>query len=355
MPRVFTIYNCGTSHNRQNLDETVANLASRTSGAENRDWMINDGPGSFSTAAKGSSAHARGLANQAHTPGTRNPVNGQSQGASPTVAMIAKGMLKGDGWEHNVAHTMAVLDATVDLPAVINMAGWSRGAITCFMIAHALYENPRTRSIEVNLFAFEPVPGPGNFDDPNKVTLPPNVKTYSAVLEEDERRKIMRPALITAEEAPGAKVKFYYMPGSHCTPVFRTGNEVGLISAFLAHKFLRKHGTRLQEPLDLTPRDLCELYAKIRLDLAAYRNDHGGILQALGVQARKIPNKFRDAAYFINDHHERQFRKTFPEIWWVLQTGAGPVSEATFERAVRVVQSFAPTTYQSLKSVGILT
>jgi hypothetical protein len=27
MPEVFTIYNCGTSHNRQNLDETVADTA----------------------------------------------------------------------------------------------------------------------------------------------------------------------------------------------------------------------------------------------------------------------------------------------------------------------------------------
>ena len=48
MPEVFSIYNCGTSHNRQNLDETVADLARRIAGLENRDWMINDGPGSFS-------------------------------------------------------------------------------------------------------------------------------------------------------------------------------------------------------------------------------------------------------------------------------------------------------------------
>jgi hypothetical protein len=37
MPDVFSIYNCGTSHNRQNLDETVADLARRKAGAENRD------------------------------------------------------------------------------------------------------------------------------------------------------------------------------------------------------------------------------------------------------------------------------------------------------------------------------
>lgn len=135
-------------------------------------------------------------------------------------------------------HTMAVWNATLDLPRVINMAGWSRGAITCFMIAHALYDNPRTRPIRVNIFAFDPVPGPGNFDDPNKITLPPNVSHYAATVQQDERRKIMRPAVISAAETEGVKARFYYMPGSHSTPVFRTKSEVGLIAAFLARKFL---------------------------------------------------------------------------------------------------------------------
>lgn len=352
MPQVFTIYNCGTSHNRQNLDETVANLASRTLGAENRDWMINDGVGSFAKSVHGSSsAYQRGLAAQAFTPGTRDPISGRRDG---TPLEVLKGVVSGDGWEHNVEHTMAVLNATVDLPAVINMAGWSRGAITCFMIAHALYDNPRTRPIEVNIFAFDPVPGPGNFDDPNKVTLPPNVKRYSAIVQEDERRKIMRPALITADEAPGVRARFYYMPGSHCTPVFRTKNEVGLIAAYLAHKFLRKHGTRLSSAIELMPKDLCELYARIRIDIASYRNNHGGFLQALGVQARKTPNNLRDTAYFINDHHENQFRKVFPQIWNALQKGVRAGARTDFDRAVKSVKAFAPTTYLSLQKVGIV-
>ena len=352
MPNVITIYNCGTSHNRQSLDETVANLASRTSGAENRDWIINDGPGSFSRGAKGSaSAYERGLAAKAQTPGTRNPVTGLKEGSCLTML---KGVASGEGWEHNVEHTMAVLDATIDLPSVINMAGWSRGAITCFMIAHALYENPRTRSIEVNIFAFDPVPGPGNFDDPHKVTLPPNVKNYAAVVQQDERRKIMKPTLISPEEAPGVKAKFYYMPGGHCTPVFRTKNEVGLIAAFLAHKFLQKHGTRLNEPISLTPKDLCELYAKTRLEIAAYRKEHGGFLQVLGMHSRKTPNNFQDTPYFINEHHAHQFRKAFPQIWLALERGVSAGSAGAFDRAAQTLRSFAPTTYLSLQKVGVL-
>jgi len=223
MPAVFTIYNCGTSHNRQNLDETVADLARRTAGAENRDWIINDGPGSYSHAA-GSSAPAsdRGLAAQAKTPGTCDPVSGLKNKSSFAVT---RGVVDGFGWEENVAHTLAVLNATIDLPTNINMVGWSRGAITCFMIAHALLNNPRTSAIPVNIFAFDPVPGPGNFDDPNKVTLPTNVRAYAAVVQEDERRKIFRPALINADEAGGVKAKFYYMPGGHSTAVFRTKSE----------------------------------------------------------------------------------------------------------------------------------
>ena len=245
MPDVFSIYNCGTGFNRQNLDETVADLARRSAGAENRDWMINDGPGSSSHSLPASaSAYERGLAAQAKTPGTRDPVSGMKESSYFTVS---KGQVTGLGWEHNVKHTMAVLNATLDLPRVINMAGWSRGAITCFMISHALYDNPRTRAIPVNIFAFDPVPGPGNFDDPNKITLPSNVSHYAATVEQDERRKIMRPAVISTAETDGVKARFYYMPGSHSTPVFRTKNEVGLIAAFLAHKFLQKKRYQVEQ------------------------------------------------------------------------------------------------------------
>lgn len=352
MPTVFTIYNCGTSHNGQNLDETVADLARRTVGAENRNWMITDGPGSYSHSASSSApALVRGLAAQAKTPGTRDPVSGLKKLASFAVA---RGMVDGFGWEDNVAHVMAVLGATIELPQTINMVGWSRGAITCFMIAHALAKNPRTSGIPVNIFAFDPVPGPGNFNDPDKVTLPGNVRAYAAVVQEDERRKIFRPVLIHSDEASGAKTRFYYMPGGHSTGVFRTKTEVGLIGAFLAHRFLLKHGTHLNDPISLTARDLCELYGKIRLDLAQYRSSGGGVLTLLGKQHRAVANRFQDTAYFVNDHHANQFRKTFPQVWLALDRGVSNAGQAAFQSAVKLLQASAPTTFQSLQQTGIL-
>jgi len=352
MPAVFSIYNCGTSHNRQNLDETVADMARRTAGAENRDWMINDGPGSSPQGVgKSATAFERGLAAQAKTPGTRDPITGLKQGS---FFEATRGVISGEGWEHNVAHTMAVLNATLDLPRTINMVGWSRGAITCFMIAHALHNNPRTSGVEVNVFAFDPVPGPGNFHDPDKVTLPANVKHYAAVVQEDERRKIFRPTLIDADHTLGAKTRFYYMPGGHSTGVFRTKNEVGLIAAFLAHHFLQKHGTQLNQPIWLTSRDLCELYAKVRIDLAQYQGSGGGFLQILGREHRVVPNRFQDTGYFINDHHASQFRKTFPGIWSALDRGVNVSEQPAFRNELKMLQTSAPTTYSSLQKTGII-
>jgi hypothetical protein len=352
MPAVFTIYNCGTSHNRQNLDETVADLARRTAGSENRDWMINDGPGSSSHAvANSDTAAARGLAAQAKTPGTRNPITGLKE---DSWFAGTRGVVDGYGWEQNVAHTIAVMGATIDLPRTINMVGWSRGAITCFMIAHALANNARTSGIEVNIFAFDPVPGPGNFDDPNKVTLPANVRSYAAAVQEDERRKIFKPALIDASETPGFKTRFYYLPGGHSTGVFRTKTEVGLIGAFLAHRFLQKHGTVLQNPISLTSRDLCELYARVRMDLAEYQAKGGGVLATLGVQRRKVANRFLDTGYFINDHHANQFRKTFPQIWSALDRGVNDAAQPSFQSALKLLQNMAPTTFLSLQKTGIV-
>ncbi|HEX8895194.1 MAG TPA: hypothetical protein VF783_17830 [Terriglobales bacterium] len=352
MPAVFSIYNCGTSHNRQNLDETVADLARRTAGSENRDWMINDGPGSSPhRVGKSATALERSLAAQAKTPGTRDPITGLKQA---TFCEALRGVISGEGWEDNVAHTMAVLDATIDLPHVINMAGWSRGAITCFMIAHALYNNPRTAGIEVNVFAFDPVPGPGNFDDPDKVTLPGNVKHYAAVVQEDERRKIFRPTLIDADQTPGFKTRFYYMPGGHSTAVYRLKNEVGLIGTYLAHHFLQKHGTQLHNPIRLTPRDICELYAKVRINIAQYQGTGGGVLEILGRQRRAVRNRFQDTAYFINDHHASQFRKTFPRIWVALDRGVNVSQEASFVSELKMLQTTAPTTYSSLQKTGII-
>src|SRR5262249_45296418 len=95
MSRVFTVYNCGTCFNRERTDEVIANLAARTEGAENRDWLITDGVGSKPTHDP-----------RARTPGTVDPITGRKDPNAPRQARL-KGIAEGFGWEPNVAHTRA--------------------------------------------------------------------------------------------------------------------------------------------------------------------------------------------------------------------------------------------------------
>ncbi|MBV8879639.1 MAG: hypothetical protein JO332_06745, partial [Planctomycetaceae bacterium] len=186
MTRVFTVYNCGTGFNRDRVDELVANLASRTGGSENRDWMITDGPGS--------SRSSRG-----RTPGTFDAKSGfATKGKVGSFFAKIRGVISGYGWEDNVLHAVEVIKAinagSHQPISFVNMAGWSRGAITCGMLAHALHNDAATKHIIVNIIALDPVPGPGNFG-PEQVTIPPNCLNYTGIFQEDEARKIMRPAV----------------------------------------------------------------------------------------------------------------------------------------------------------------
>jgi hypothetical protein len=345
MARVFTVYNCGTGFNRERSEEAIANLASRTEGSENREWMICDGPGS---APK--KPHS-----QARTPGLHDPKTGFKTSA-PTFAKL-KGVTEGYGWEHNVQHAMEVIKALIagsnTPPSVVNMAGWSRGAITCHMLAHALAKEPMTTGIAVNIFAFDPVPGPDNFQA-EKVSLPSNVQHYTAVVAEDEARSIMRPVMFAHGPEDAKHFKTIPLPGAHNTAVMRLKTEVGTIGAALAHRFLTKHGTLLRDPFLLTDVQFCELYAKVRLDIRTFRGMKGSSMQRklLGVFNRGAKNDFNDSAYFVNEHHARQFQHAFPGMWRLMNHGAQLPGEV--DREAAAIRMRAPTTYKSLVETGIL-
>ena len=116
--------------------------------------------------------------------------HGWKQIDAPLTARL-KGIAEGYGWGENVDHALEVIQAiaagsnpdwtrSVTTPSAVNMAGWSRGAVTCHMLAHALAKHPFLKNIPVNIFAFDPVPGPGNFKL-EQVSLPTNVRNLSLI------------------------------------------------------------------------------------------------------------------------------------------------------------------------------
>jgi hypothetical protein len=373
MPRVFTVYNCGTGFDRTHTDELIAHLATITVGAENRDWMINDGPGPARAKfdPKKATLQEAALHASAKVPGSHGAVRTTQHGHTAQLGGHRKGrwflpklqgVITGFGWEHNVDHAMDVIMAlrqgSTQPPEVINMAGWSRGAITCIMLAHALYAEPETRNLPVNIFAVDPVPGPGNRSDIDKTTLPPNVRRYLGIMAQHEARGLFKPTIIRNSSFPlfDIKDKVLTMPGVHNTGVMFLKTDVGLITASLAHHFLLKHGTQLQDPILLSSRDYCELYARVRMKFKKYSKMSFNMQRILGTHKRKeLAFKVPGAAtadYFINEHHLKVFGELFPiNRNWLL---GHPIHMAQVQREQAVMQRQAPTVYQSLEQLGVI-
>lgn len=347
MAEVFTVYNCGTGFNRDRTEELIGYLGSITQGMQAKPnsvtpqdaWMICDGPGS---APKGTN------------PDTRTPGSG--------LFKKLRGNVTGHGWEHNVRDAMQIIKFihASSRIAVINMAGWSRGAVTCHMLANALMQDQATNNIAVNIFAADPVAGPGNRADPNKNTIPANVANYFAVVAEDENRNIMKPVNVTqiqqsSEGMMGRKVKVINVPGEHNTGVLK-GTPLGKLVWFFAHKFLTKHGTRLNGAINLTHVEVCECYAGIRMYMKDFRSMHGSTGSQLGRTGRGVQNSFSQHHFWVNDHHMGQFMKAFPIVGPAI-TNPNLLANGGFQlqQELSRMKGAAPWTYTVLVKLGFVT
>ena len=266
MPFVFTVFFCGTGSNRLDiknpiypLGELVSTLASHHAGTEFVDWIIVDGPASGNLQEE----------DKWVTPGNYTKIRGKASGA---------------GWEENVAHAIAVikgkperklttkkqkqqmqkiqLERPEELPEVVNMVGWSRGGISCHMLANAMFKDSDLEEIPVNILAFDPVPGSTNFQK-HRTTLQENVSEYIGIYARDERSLGFAPSVPTF--SAGTQVEILPIPGRHATlvgnPAIDGGSgkqvlfEPGILVRDFAEKTLTRWGTELKakEADDILP------------------------------------------------------------------------------------------------------
>ena len=344
MAHIFTVYNCGTGFNRERTEELIGYLGSITAGMQAKPqsvtpqdkWMICDGPGSSS---------------QGRDPDAKTPGSGWLK--------KLRGNLTGHGWEQNVGEAMTIIKFihASNPITTVNMAGWSRGAVTCHMLSHALADDPATRNIQVNIFAADPVAGPGNRADPRKNRLPANVASYFAIVAEDENRSIMKPVSmgqIQTGVLDGQKIKVITVPGEHNTGVMK-GTPLGKLVWFLAHKFLGKHGTELKGGLNLSHVEVCECYAGVRIYMGNFRDMHGTTGAQLGRDGRKIANPFAQHHFWVNDHHLSQFAKAFPVMGRAV-TNPNLLANGGFElqQELQRMKTSAPWTYTALVKQGLI-
>lgn len=316
---VFTAYFCGTgSHRFDDANpnfwngELVSTLASNDQGREFAHWIAVDGPGSGN-------------------------LQDDNLFVEPGGYFNWTGQLFGRGWEENVNHVLQVIkgesswhrtklseeeyerlknagvpvpDAsstaswfwrTYDygdrhptpqelqeriismfrkprIPTQVNLVGWSRGGISCHMLANAMAQDPVLRDIPVNIFAIVPVPGVGNVQA-ERITLAANVREYVGFYSRDERSKGF--ACVIPSVASGTQICIYPMPGRHATLVGNasvdgaSGGEVlkepGLVVRHFAEVCLARWGVELGKRLALSDRQLMEYH---RAMSAAERQYH---------------------------------------------------------------------------------
>jgi hypothetical protein len=305
---VFTVFFCGTGSTRETnkkdfpAGEIVSTLADNHQGEEYVDWVICDGPGS---------------GNQ----------QDDELWTKPGGYWDWQGKGLGYGWDENVQHCINILKCNYERPAVkltenqfkilkeagvniegeevgifftnivpparttptpsqlkvqkakimrkgakptaVNLIGWSRGGISCTMLAHAMAKDSALSAIPVNIFAVDPVPGLGNFQA-NRTTLPNNVKNYVAVYARNERTKGFAPVI--PKPTGGAKVVIMPFPGRHAT---LPGNGAvdgeegkqdaellapGKVVRHLAETHLTAWGTKLGNMLNLSKPQIIALY-----------------------------------------------------------------------------------------------
>lgn len=318
----FTVYFSGTGSNKfDNFNKTywngelISTLASHNIGKEFSDWIIIDGPGS---------------GNLQEDELWTKPGN---YGLTGTIF--------GNGWEENVKHATNIMNGSFDwnrekltkenyyllkaaglsiqdvemtgsfwwrkydygnrkltqiqlqeqiikifrksglIPQQVNMIGWSRGGISCHMLANMMLNDTVLKNVPVNIFTVDPVPGPLNFQD-KRVILGENVEEYVAFYARDERSKGFSCVIPKTDQR--TRIHIYPMAGRHATLVGNaalngiTGEkalyEPGLIVRHYAEKCLSRWGVELEDKLDLDHSDINQLLETIVRDSDRYTKMH---------------------------------------------------------------------------------
>ncbi|HUI42532.1 MAG TPA: hypothetical protein VL523_11240 [Terriglobia bacterium] len=291
----FTAYNCGTGYNRYSND-VVAELYRETTSP----CMVTDGVG-------GGGPH------------------GQAGGA-----WKVSGLLGGKGVDANVDDVVSEVErqfAGAHGGMILNMCGWSRGAITCIKIANVLHANRTTSAIPVNIFAVDPVPGGSSINNHmwQSLDMTPNIRVVSIVLSQHDRRSLFAPYY---PPILGPFTEVNIMPGDHSTVVeAKPGRpEAYELVKDMAKRFLMARGTVFNSTVLLTPPEILKRYALIaeKFDDYAYfakgakkdwekRFKKGRDIRDIDRDkvARMLPVK---PQFFINEHHRVVFQDLFPNL-----------------------------------------
>jgi hypothetical protein len=362
---VITILSHGTANstNRETSSghELVISKISRLLfGEEGVDWILNEGAGTAEL------RHQHGISGNWFEKKSRDMM----------------GIAAGEGVEANVATACRfVRDRLNDTRALtVNLAGHSRGSITCYKIANQLLQT-YGNNVPVNIFAIDPVPGNNgriNAEMYSHIALGPNVSHSFLMLAESEHRLNFRPYVDEVYLGTSREHKFDTIPGTHGGINELGGSESEAADLVLSRalRFLKKNGSFLKSEADrliLDDAGALRQYSSLMMRLSEYkcnasvnpfkggidglknlamstlnvdkhrvvnvargtpvddrgRADHHGLgmSQALGSMGVFEPHAQRPVRFFANKEHEKLFEKRYPTIKHAIRNLEGSGSQ----------------------------
>lgn len=263
---VLTILNHGTMNSSKG-DKTlvITKLESLLGGKSGTgDWMINQGAGTWQLSMQRLMSHG-------DLPGWQ------------TVGGIVWGKGVDENVEKSYKWVCHKIGSSQPGTFTVNLAGHSRGSITCFKIANRLHNSDKTKGCRVNIFAIDPVAGnlgminSGVYKD---IVLQSNINSAYMFLAETERRLNFRPYIDKKFIEGLPEHRMDTIPGNHggINELKATRrHESGDVVLHHAIKFLRANGTQFTDSVELRVRskghgELLVLYATIMDHFMEYKN-----------------------------------------------------------------------------------
>ncbi len=340
----FTIYNSGTAYDENNND-IIARLSKLSAGTRAFHWAAFAGPGSTLIKTHNYAPFSvRGL-----DPRVKQGYMAWGASFITNNVYMASGLAAGTGMKLNSDILIKRIKEARTRPTMLNMIGWSRGAVTCHIMAHDLKK--AFPNIKVNIFAIDPVPGPGNFQTEN-VTVPSNVKNYVAIMMVDEGRHEMQAADV--QRLPGAESTAtfhrYNFRGVHCTGVepgaTQADKSIFNIVAHMAQSFLKQWGTKFTADTYIkSDKEICELFAYVGNHASSFqRNTRVSPQNARQVgnttQWKALKDQRRDI--FLNGYHREVFTRAWGELSQFTSSSSGKLTQ---------MQTLWPETVLSIRNL----
>ena len=265
---VLTILCHGTDNSRDTATSggntlVISKIGGLLMGVEGTDWLLLEGAGTAELRAQGvteskwAAGVFKGIGVEANVKKAVKFVTDASARSAPTL--------------ERVGNRVQFTDLTV------NLAGHSRGSITCYKIAYELRNRP---GIKVNIFAIDPVPGNNgsiNKEMHDHIKLGENVRNSFLMLAESEHRLNFRPYVDALYSLDKPMHKFDTIPGTHggINELGGDQHEAADIVLSRALGFLRDNGSAFNQMLLqdylLTEPKMLKRYSRMMLRIKAYK------------------------------------------------------------------------------------